>query len=148
MFRNILVAIDPSPSASRALQHAVELAEALKARLTVMAVVPPVPVAAYGAPVDVGALKRGSEHATEQVLHHAIESIPDTVVVEHVLKHGDPSEEIFDRIREAGHDLVVIGSRGRGRVRANLLGSVGADLLYHSTIPMLIVHEDHADDVS
>ena len=43
MFRNILAAVDSSPTAQRGLQTAGELAEALNARLTLITVAPGVP---------------------------------------------------------------------------------------------------------
>ena len=53
MFRDILVAIDGSETAQRALEAAGELAEALNSRLTIIAVAPQVPPYAY---VEIGDL--------------------------------------------------------------------------------------------
>ena len=44
---------------------------------------------------------------------------------------------------EAGdHDLLVIGSRGLGRVANNLFGSVGGHVHYHSRVAMLVVQAE------
>ena len=36
-------------------------------------------------------------------------------------------------------DLVVIGSRGRGPLKAMVLGSVGSEVLAHAGCPVLII---------
>jgi nucleotide-binding universal stress UspA family protein len=142
MFRNILVAIDESATAWRALADAIDLAQALHARLTVLSVVPGLPPFAYRAGIDVAELEQEAERETERLLGRAVESVPAGVSVTSRLRHGPPAREILHEIDEGGHDLVVMGSRGRGRVRSNLLGSVGGDVHYHAHIPMLIVHDD------
>ena len=59
MFRDILVAIDGSPTAQRALEAAAELAEALNSRLTIIAVAPEVPPFAYRSGIE--AKERGRD---------------------------------------------------------------------------------------
>jgi nucleotide-binding universal stress UspA family protein len=53
---------------------------------------------------------------------------------------------LINRIKDAGHDLVVMGSRGRGAVRATLLGSVSHYVLHHSPVPVLIAHADRSKE--
>jgi nucleotide-binding universal stress UspA family protein len=140
MFRDILVAIDGSPTARRALEEAARLAEALNARLTLIAVSPEVPGYAYRSGVDVGALEREAATETERILREAVDSLPEGLPVTTVLKHGNPGERIVEQIEAGDHDLLAMGSRGRGRLTTSLFGSVGAYVHYHSRVAMLVIH--------
>jgi nucleotide-binding universal stress UspA family protein len=142
MFRDILVALDQSPTAQRALAEATELAEALNSRLTIISIVPPIPGFAYRAGIDVGALEQEAEKETDKLLREAVAGLPEGLPVTTVLKHGHPGEEIVKQIEAGDHDLVVMGSRGLGRVTANLFGTVGGYVHFHSRIAMLVVHPD------
>ena len=142
MFRNILVALDQSTTSKRALAEAAELAEALNARLTIISVAPPVPAYAYRAGIDVGALENEVESETEKTMREAIDALPDGLPVTTVIKHGHPGEEIVKQIEVGEHDLIAMGSRGLGRVTANLFGTVGGYVHYHSRVAMLVIHPD------
>jgi nucleotide-binding universal stress UspA family protein len=142
VFRDILVAVDGSETAGRALEAAASLAEALNSRLTIIAVAPEVPSFAYRAGIDAGALEEEARKETEKLLGKAVESLPDGLPVTTVLKHGHAGERIVEQIRSGQHDLLALGSRGRGRVATNLFGSVGAYVHYHSRIAMLVIHPE------
>jgi nucleotide-binding universal stress UspA family protein len=142
VFRNVLVAIDSSPTAQRALSEAVDLAQALNARLTIICVAPEVPAYAYRAGIDANKLEDEAEAQTEELLRAAAESVPEDLQVTTVLRHGHAGERIVEQVAEGDHDLLVMGSRGLGRVTANLIGSTGVYLHYHSRVALLVIHPE------
>jgi len=52
---------------------------------------------------------------------------------------GNPAEEIIRLAGEARADLIVLGSRGHGRLVGLLLGSVAQNVLAHARCPVLVV---------
>jgi nucleotide-binding universal stress UspA family protein len=144
MFHNILVAIDGSPDADQALTQAVDLAESEHARLTLFSAVVMPPAAAYfGAGGTVAAAFAGdAETGTERILREAVERVPDRVSVSTVLSREPVRLALIHQITTGHHDLVVMGSRGRGAVRSVLLGSVSHYVLNHSPVPVLIAHAE------
>jgi nucleotide-binding universal stress UspA family protein len=144
MFQNILVAIDGSPDAEQALTQAIDLAESGHARLTLFSAVVTPPAAAYlGAGGAVAAtLARDAEAETETILREAVQQVPDGVSVSTVQSREPVRSALIHQIETGHHDLVVMGSRGRGALRSVLLGSVSHYALHHSPAPVLIVHAD------
>jgi nucleotide-binding universal stress UspA family protein len=144
MFRNILVAVDGSPDSDQALAQAIDLAESQRARLTLFsAVIAPAAAAYFGAGGAVAAtIARDAETDTESILSEAVERVPDGISVTKVLSSDPVRPALIDQIKEGEHDLVVMGSRGRGAVRSVLLGSVSHYVLHHSPVPVLIVHAE------
>lgn len=141
MFDSILVAVDGSDHAERALSQAVDLARAEGARLTLINVTtpPPLPVLAgpYAAPVP--RHLEELEREAEALVERAAASVPEGVPVATVVRRGSPGPAIVERIADGEHDLVVLGSRGRGAIRSLFLGSVSHYVLHHSPIAVLIV---------
>ena len=117
--RRIGVAFDGSPTAARALGAARRLAIATGAQLAVLAAGPT------------------SEHVATW-LHIArlsleISDVPYTTAA----LLGDPAGRLSEASR--GLDLLVCGSRGRGRAAAAILGSVSTQLVTHAQCPVLVV---------
>jgi len=54
---------------------------------------------------------------------------------------GDPVERIATLADGGGFDLLVIGTRQRGRIGSALLGSVSAGVAAHAHVPVLVVPE-------
>jgi nucleotide-binding universal stress UspA family protein len=148
MFRSILVAVDGSACATKALEHAVDLARSEGARLTLISVATPghVPVATGPFLVPVTTEEELVERA-QAVLDRAEALVPDGIPVSTVLRRGVAAAEILKRVEAGEHDLVVMGSRGRGAATSLLLGSVGHAVLDHSPVPVLIVRTRTATPV-
>jgi nucleotide-binding universal stress UspA family protein len=146
MFLNILVLVDGSPDAQEALSQAIDLAESEHSRLTVLtAIAPPLPMAALGG-VDALAI-HGAESEANQILGRARDQVPDDLPVTTLLPDQPIRPAVIRQLAEGHHDLVVMGSRGRGAVRSALLGSVSHFLVDLSPVPVLIVHAEQSQQL-
>jgi nucleotide-binding universal stress UspA family protein len=147
MFHNILVAVDGSADADRALTHAIDLAESEHARLTVMTALPRLTVPADVVPgAPLGELIEGAHAQAEAALQQARDRVPDDVPLTTMLSEQPIRMALIRQIKDGHHDLVVMGSRGRGAVRSALLGSVSHYVLNHSRVPVLIVHAERPSE--
>jgi nucleotide-binding universal stress UspA family protein len=144
MFGNILVAVDGSADADRALAQAVDLAESEHARLTIFSAVVAPPTAAYfgASGAVVATLARDAALETETILREAVRRVPGGVSVTTVQSSEPPGPALIHQLESGHHDLLVMGSRGRGALRSALLGSVSHHVLHHSRVPLLVVHAD------
>jgi nucleotide-binding universal stress UspA family protein len=138
VYRNILVAIDGSPSAATALEEAIELARQDGARLVLISVAAPLrwrliasPYAAYPTDAEL-------ERTAWEVVRRAEALVPADIPVCSVVRSGPAAAAIVARAEEGGHDLVVVGSRGHGFLVSLILGSVSRAVAARSPVPVLI----------
>jgi nucleotide-binding universal stress UspA family protein len=144
MFQNVLIAVDGSRDADQALTQAVDLAEGQHARLTILSAVVAPPAAAYlgaGGPAA-ASIAREAEGETEALLRAAAAQVPAHLPVTTILSREPVRLALLHQIEAGHHDLVVMGSRGRGALRSALLGSVSHYVLNHSPVPVLVVHAE------
>jgi nucleotide-binding universal stress UspA family protein len=142
MFANVLVAVDGSRHAARALDEAIDLARCQHARLTLLVSVPDPASWPLGAETAAGfaALAPGIEREHQALLDAAAARVPDDVPVAKLLTHGWAGPAIVRAVQEGGHDLVVMGSRGHGELRSLLLGSVSHHVVHARASAVLVVH--------
>jgi nucleotide-binding universal stress UspA family protein len=139
VFRNILVAIDASPTAMTALEEAIDVARSEGGRLTLVGVATPPRLVFSAGPMYVpyptqDELLRG----VRDVLERAEALVPPDIPVSTVVRAGSPAAEIVKRASEGEHDLVVVGSHRRGVVGSALLGSVSRKVAARSPVPVLV----------
>ena len=141
----ILVACNGSADAEAGLAHAVALARDQNARLTLITAAVPLPATVEGVSSTPTPTQREPLHA--RILRHATATIPPDVGVTTLLRSGDPAAAILAVVAAGGHDLIVMGSHGHGRVHRALLGSVSARVLRDAPIPVLLMRAQPNADV-
>jgi nucleotide-binding universal stress UspA family protein len=141
----IVVGVDGSETAGRALEFAAQEAELCGARLRVVSGWE-IPAAVYGggfAPaLDQEALEGFREHA-QTTVRAAIETVrrlhPD-LEVEGATPEGQAAAALLAEAH--GARMLVVGNRGRGGFSSLLLGSVSHEVVHHADCPVLVVpHE-------
>jgi nucleotide-binding universal stress UspA family protein len=147
MFKRILVPLDGSPLAERALAHAEELAGVLGASIHVVRIIDAAAFeryTAYGvAPIASEGLLIDEEAQSETYLQEIQRNMTGRgfhVTTER--RHGNVVGELVAAIREG--DLVVMASHGRGGLTRVFLGSVAEELMRRSPVPVMLVRSDHA----
>ena len=145
MFTNILVGLDGSESSQRALEHAIDLARSKDAELTLMTVAPPVATYVTLAGVSIDTMSAELDKWATNVLDEAARAVPPEITANRVQGRGHAGPEILKELKRGGYDLIVLGTRGRGRTEEGLLGSVNGYIHFHAHIPLLSV-PDKADD--
>lgn len=134
----VLVALDTSDNSPFVLARAVELANALSAKVRLLSVaqLPPVVPASPAGPiyVDPSATLRGAEAALRKRERDVPPALRDGVEVE----LGDVCAAVCSAARSYEADLVVIGAHRHG-VLARALGTTAARIVNHIDRPVIVV---------
>ncbi len=137
----IVVGIDGSPQAARALAWAYDEA---RLRGCALQVIYSFPALVSYAGTTAHEYYPQVEHEAEEVFSRALAALPeDDVPVERTLLSGNPAGHLVEASR--GATLLVIGSRGFGGFRGMLLGSVSMHCVHHAYCPVAVIRtEDDA----
>ena len=138
MFEHILVPLDGSEEARKALALAVAIAEKFGARLTLL----------YA--VDLNANMSGLDRVTMsgyipetiletgyKLLAEAARRVPADIPVETAVIPGHPAHVILELAESDHANLIVLGSRGLGAVKGLLMGSVSAAVIQKAPCPVM-----------
>jgi len=138
LYSHVLVAVDLIEECRAVADHAMKLAKALDAKLSLLHVVEPLAMA-YGGdvPMDLSMLQQQQfEQAKERMqLFAADYNLPEDCLQ---IAFGHPRQEIHRVTEEQGCDLIVVGSHGRHGL-ALLLGSTANDVLHGAPCDVIAV---------
>jgi nucleotide-binding universal stress UspA family protein len=143
MSGRIVVGVDGSDGAHRALEWAVEEARLRKTGLLVVHAwhVPPLVTGAgpFDAPValDADTLERVEKTANEIVDRELLSIDTAGIEIERLVEPRSPADALI--AAATGADLLVVGTRGHGGFAGLLLGSVGQQAAHHAPCPVVIV---------
>ncbi|MFP4137887.1 MAG: universal stress protein [Halomonas sp.] len=134
MYDKILVPLDGSEHAIKALSVAASLARGSNATLHLMTVAefPPDNIGLFTggtaepfSEAEREKLAEGMKEEARKVIDEARAAVDlDGLTVEEGVSQGRPAERIIEAAEKVGADVIVMGSRGLGDVRGMVFGSV------------------------
>jgi nucleotide-binding universal stress UspA family protein len=135
----ILVGTDGSAGGSAAVDAALDLARETGALVTIVCVrrVPEL----LGNPLYQRALSKELREGRAVIEEATARARREGVEVESEILNGHAAEEIVKLAGLRDVDLIVVGSHGRGRITAALLGSVASAIVHTADRPVLVVKQ-------
>lgn len=148
MFQHLLVPLDGSERAERALPIAARIAHATHGMIYLVRVVsPPLDYSGGLSPVPVineevieGEMAEATAYLQQQASSPLLEGI--TTRTEAIF--GQPTSSLLGVINTYGIDLLVLCSHGRTGLARWVLGSVARTLIHQSSIPTLVLRQNEA----
>ena len=147
MYERILVTLDQSDLAERALPHAVALAKAFKATIHLVSVVPVVDAEALhaaGVAVDWDAQIASAREYMAAMRKRVMAEGVDT---EWDVCQGNVAEEILRYCDQQECDLIVMCTHGRSGLGRWVYGSIADRVLRHANVPVLLVRASERDQL-
>jgi len=154
--KKILVGIDGSEKARKALETAIEIAEKMSSEIELINVIEPItlPAGIYPATMSAGATRPAQsptwvtkyydeyrqehEKILDEIYEEVKEKHPDVKFSQKVVE-GLPATEIVEEAEAGDFDLIVVGARGLGFVEELVLGSTSDIVVDKAKIPVLVV---------
>lgn len=145
MFKKVLVPVDGSPHARRAIEAAVDLAERYQAAVYLLHV-----IRNLSLPIEIMEMIKAGEitESRMEILEDSAEIILANargnfeaaglkdITSDYLI--GDPASKILEYAEQNGIDLIILGHRGLGP-QSGLLGGVARKLINMTTISCLVV---------
>ncbi len=139
MFSTLLVPLDGSELAERALPYAVSLAKPRDARVVLVRVaLAPAPATLDGATLEQDQAAAIGE--AENYIAGIAEKLRGTVNIQTVVPYGRAAAGIIDTINQFGPDAVIMATHGRTGLAHLLLGSVAEAVIAGSSVPVFTIY--------
>jgi nucleotide-binding universal stress UspA family protein len=125
----ILVPVDGSPEAKRALECGTILAKLTNATTTVLYVME-------------SGLSRVRPDAAKEIGNRVLSEAENQVKgikLDKKIESGDPAKKIIQTAQAGSYDLIVMGARGLGAIERFILGSVSDHVVHYADHSVLIM---------
>ena len=139
MFQRILVPLDGSALAERALPLAVQLAEGSGGRVVLFRVVPYFTVLAAD-PLLYEEMNRLGEDEALAYLHQIRNDLADQLPIDTICEVGSAADSILQYAQDSAIDLIVMSSHGRSGLNRWVYGSVAERIMSQAPCPTLIIN--------
>lgn len=139
----IVVGIDESPGARRALEWALGEATVHQCTVRLVHAIPPIQSMypyGMGEMAWLDDINARAEKAARELLDTALVQAggaPAGVTVERVTRFAPAAHLLVEESR--GKGLLVVGSRGRGGFTGLVLGSVSQQVVHHADCPVVVI---------
>jgi nucleotide-binding universal stress UspA family protein len=148
MYRKICVAVDGSPSSHEAVKAAAVLASQFDAALVLLHVIRPMKIPQelqkYIQEDDLAKIRYSAlENVGQEIIARAMEIAQGYAVTKlsSQILSGDPAAQIIEQTRNQAVDLIVLGTRGLGRLEGALIGSISRKIAERSDTNLLIIKQ-------
>jgi nucleotide-binding universal stress UspA family protein len=140
VFTNVLVPVDGSDNSYRALDAALLLTEKLGSSITVVNVIEQVPITHIESEKLLSELLEAYKKENQEILSKCSNIATEKgLSIQTLLLQGNPASVILDYSKKEKFDLVIVGSRGMGKFKQLILGSVSSKIVHHSPCAILLI---------
>ena len=141
MLSKILVPVDGSENSFRALEHAIFLSTKIQeAQTTVLYIIEDQPSLYIYSPKTMEKVRADYKRESTKILERCKEMANKSGINIHtVLLEGDPASKIIGYSEMEKSDIIIMGSRGMGKFKEVILGSVSNKVLHHAKCSIMLV---------
>jgi nucleotide-binding universal stress UspA family protein len=140
VFTNVLVPVDGSENSYRALDAALLLSEKLGSNITAVNVMEQVPITHIESEKLLSELLKAYRKENQEILSKCSKNATEKgLSIKTLLLQGNPASVILDYSKKEKFDLVIMGSRGLGKFKQLILGSVSSKIVHHSPCAVLLI---------
>lgn len=139
--QRVLVCFDGSEHSERAINYAISnFDRGTHIELVyVEEAITPLYLSAPSLFVDTDIIKRIRDGAKKRLMEKADYIKRKGFSADYAYREGYPADEIIKESKKSKADIIIAGSRGMGKWKGSLLGSVSQSLAIRSQLPVLII---------
>ena len=140
MFSKILVPVDGSDNSLRALDAALLLSEKIGSEVTAIHVMEDIPVLHIQSEKLLRKLIEDFKKESQLILSKSSDiAAKKGISLNTKLLQGNAGSTILDFCENGKFDVIVMGSRGMGKFKELVLGSVSSKVVHHASCPVMII---------